>query len=132
VLLVAASVSYTRGYSFDIVDSDGRPQPGDALYTNRFHNAWARIVPRSAASEMGIWQMTTRNRDIVFDLTDRPERWDGSMSNLSFFMSPAVRDVDHSRAGPLLELTDTFARSTTPFSRATTTRRGQCRRCRRS
>ena len=165
VVLVAASVSYTSGYTLDIVDSDGRPQPGYALYTHqghslnpvhpvsynatrltvvrsddngrlkipaafhvhwpfplqthpklwiemiyvpRLHNAWARIVPRSPASEMGIWQMTTRNRVMVFDLSDRPERWDGSMSNLSFFMSPAVRDVDHSRAGPLLELIGHF------------------------
>jgi hypothetical protein len=57
---------------------------------------------------VGIWQMTTRNRAMVFDVSDRPERWHGTLSNLSFFMSPAVRDVDHSRAGPLLELIGHF------------------------
>ena len=45
---------------------------------------------------------------MVFDLTDRPEYWQGTLSNLSFFMSPAVRDVDPSRAGPLLELIGHF------------------------
>jgi len=33
VLLVAASVSYTSGYTLDLVDSDGRPQTAYALYT---------------------------------------------------------------------------------------------------
>jgi hypothetical protein len=165
VLLVAASVSYTSGYTLDLVDSDGRPQTAYALYTHqgywlnpvhpvsynatpltvvrsddngrltipaavhvhwpfplqthpklwiemiyvpRLHNAWARIIQRSPASEVGIWQMTTRNRATVFDVSDRPEHWAGTLSNLSFFMSPAVRDVDHSRAGPLLELIGQF------------------------
>jgi hypothetical protein len=165
VLLVAASVSYTSGYTLDVVDSEGRPQTAYALYTHqgywlnpahpvsynatrftvvrsddngrltvpaavhlhwpfplqthpqlwiemiyvpRLHNAWGRIVRRVPASEAGIWQMTTRNRAMVFDLSDRPERWQGTLSNLSFFMSPAVRDVDHSRAGPLLELVGHF------------------------
>ena len=164
-LLVAASVSYTSGYTLDVVDSDGRPQTAYALYTHqgdwlnpahpvsynatpftvvrsddngrltiptafhvhwpfplqthphlliemiyvpRMHNAWARIVAGSPASEVGIWQMTTGNRAMVFDLSDRPEHWQGTLSNLSFFMSPAVRDVDHSRAGPLLELIGHF------------------------
>ena len=172
VLLVAASVSYTSGSTFDIVDSDGRPQPGYALYNHqghslnpvhpvsynatrltvvrsddngrlkipgafhvhwpfplqthprlwiemiyvpRLHNAWARIVPRSSASEVGLWEMTTRNRLVVFDLTDRPERWNGTLANLSFFMSPAVRDVDHSRTGPLLELIGHFRAEYTAF-----------------
>jgi hypothetical protein len=161
VSLVAASVSYTPGYTLDIVDSAGRPQTGYALYTHqgyslnpahlvsynatrltvvrgddngrltipaafhvhwpfplqthptlwiqmiyvpRLHNAWARIVQRAPASEAGIWQMTTPNRAVVFDVSDRPEDWHGTLSNLSFFMSPAIRDVDPSRAGPLLEL----------------------------
>jgi hypothetical protein len=165
VLLVAASVSYTSGYTLDIVDSDGRPQTGYALYNHqgyslnpvhpvsynatrltvvrsddnghltipaafhvhwpfplqthpklwiemiyvpRMHNAWGRIVRRSPASEVGIWQMTTPNRAMVFDLSNRPEFWQGTLSNLSFFMSSAVRDVDHSRAGPLLELIGHF------------------------
>ena len=30
VLLGAGSVSYTSGYALDVVDSDGRPQPGYA------------------------------------------------------------------------------------------------------
>jgi hypothetical protein len=172
VLLVAASVSYTSGYTFDIVDSDGRPQTGYALYNHqgyslnpahpvsysatrltvvrsddsgrltipaafhvhwpfplqthpklwiemiyvpRLHNAWARIVQRSPASEVGIWQMTTQNRVMVFDLSDRPERWHGTLSNLSFFLSPAVRDVDHSRAGPLLALIGHFRAEYTAF-----------------
>ena len=165
VLLVAASVSYTSGYILDIVDSDGRPQTGYALYNHRgsslnlvhpvsynatrltvvrsddngrltipaavhvhwpfplqthprlwiqmiyvprLHNAWARIVQRSPTSEAGIWQMTTGNRATVFDVSDRPERWHETLSNLSFFMSAAVRDADHSRPGPLLELIGHF------------------------
>jgi hypothetical protein len=165
VLLVAASVSYTGGYTLNIVDSDGRPQTGYALYNHqghslnpvhpvsynatpltvvrsddeghltipaafhvhwpfplqthpklriamiyvpRMHNAWARIVERSPASEAGIWQMTTGNRAIVFDVGNRPERWKDTLSNLSFFMSQAVRDVDHSRAARLLEVIEHF------------------------
>jgi hypothetical protein len=165
VLLVVASVSYTSGYTLDIVDGDGRPQTGYALYTHRgyslnpvhpvsydatrvtvvrsddhgrvtipaafhvhwpfpvqthpklwiamvyvprMHNGLARIVERSPASEVGIWEMTTPNRAMVFDLSDRPEYWQRTLSNLSFFMSSAIRDVDRSRAGPLLELIGYF------------------------
>jgi len=164
-LLVVASVSYTSGDTLDLVDSDGRPQTGYALYTHqgyslnpvhpvsynatrltvvrsddngrltipaavhvhwpfplqthpklwiemiyvpRLHNAWARIVQRSPASETGIWQMMTPNRAMVFDVSVRPERWHDTLSNLSFFMSSAVRDVDHSRPRPLLELIGHF------------------------
>ena len=78
------------------------------IYVPRLHNAWARIVQRSPTSETGVWQMTARNRAVVFDLSDRPELWHGTLSNLSFFMYPAVRDADHSRAGPLLELIGHF------------------------
>ena len=35
VLLVGASVSYTSGYTLDIVDSNGRAQTGYALYTHQ-------------------------------------------------------------------------------------------------
>ena len=161
VLLVAASVSYTSGYTLDLVDSDGRPQTAYALYTHqgywlnpvhpvsynatrftvvrsddngrltipaavhvhwpfplqthpklwiemiyvpRLHNAWARIVQPAPASEAGIWQMTTPNRAVVFDVSDCPEDWHGMLSNLSFFMNAAIRDVDPSKAGPLLAL----------------------------
>jgi hypothetical protein len=172
VLLVAASVSYTSGSTLDIVDSEGRPQPGYALYNHqghllnpvhpvtynatpltivrsddngrlkipgafhlhrpyplqthprlriemiyvpRLHNAWARVVPLSSASEAGLWQMTTGNRLVVFALTDHPERWSGTLANLSFFMSPAVRDVDRSRTGALLELIGHFRAEYTAF-----------------
>jgi hypothetical protein len=165
VLLVAASVSYTSGYTLDLVDRDGHAQPGYALYSHegywlnpvhpvtyratrltvvrsddrgrltipaairvhwpfplqthpglrlsmiyvpRMHNAWARIIDRAPASEPGIWQMTTPNRAVVFDVSDRPERWQETLSNLSFFIAPAVRDVDRSEAGPLLELIGHF------------------------
>jgi hypothetical protein len=165
VLLFAASVSYTSGYTLDVVDSEGRPQTAYALYHHqgywlnpahpvsynatpltvvrsgdngrltipaafhvhwpfpvqthatlwiemiyvpRLHNAWGRIVPRFAASEAGVWQMTTSNRAMVFDVSERPDRWQGTLSNLSFFISPAVRDVDRARAGPLLELIGRF------------------------
>ena len=165
VLLAAASLSYTSGYTLDLVDSGGRPQTGYALYNHqgyslnpvhpvsynatRFtvvrsddhgrlripaafhvhwpfplqthprlriamiyvphsHNAWARIVQRSPASEAGVWQMTARNRAMVFDVSDRVELWAGTLSNLSFFMSDAVRDADRSTAAPLLELIGHF------------------------
>ena len=165
VLLVAASVSYTSGYTLDIVDSEGRPQVAYALYNHQgywlnpvhpvsynatrltvvrgndngrltipgafhvhwpfplqthpklwiemiyvpgLHNAWARFAQRSAASQVGIWQMTTQDRAMVFDVSDHPERWHATLSNLSFFMSPAVRDVDRSRAAPLVELIGHF------------------------
>lgn len=164
-LLVAASVSYTSGYSLDIEDVSGRPQTSYALYNHqgyslnpahpvsynatgltvvrsddnghltipaafhvhwpfplqthprlriamiyvpRSHNAWTRIVERSPASAAGVWQMTARNRAMVVDVSDRPEHWSLTLSNLSFFMYPAVRDADHSRAGPLLELVGHF------------------------
>ena len=165
LLLAAASVSYTPGYTLQIVDSSERPQTAYALYTHqgsslnpvhplsytargvtvvrsdeqgrlripgalhvhwpfplqtpprlwvrmiyvpRMHNAWSRIVVHSPQSEPGVWQMTTPNRAMVFDVSDRPERWEGTLSNLSFFMSEAVRDVDRSRAEPLLELMEHF------------------------
>lgn len=126
VLLLAASVSYTNGYTLDIVDTEERAQTGYALYTHQgyslnpvhpvsynatrltvvrsdddgrltipgafhvhwpfplethpklwiemiyvphLHNAWGRIVQSSPASEVGIWQMTTRTRAMVFDLS---------------------------------------------------------------
>ena len=78
------------------------------IYVPRMHNGWARIVDRSPVSAAGIWHMATPHRAMVFDLSDRPEYWQGTLSNLSFFMSTAVRDVDHSRAGPLLELIGHF------------------------
>jgi hypothetical protein len=174
VLLVVASVSYTSGYTLDIVDGDGSPQTAYALYNHqgyslnlvhpvsynatrltvirsddhgrltipaafhvhwpfplqthpklwidmiyvpRMHNGWARIVGRSPVSAVGFWQMTTPNRAMVFDLSDRPEYWQGTLSNLSFFMTGAVRDVDHSRAGPLLELIGHFRAEYNAFLR---------------
>ena len=72
------------------------------------------LGPRSA-SEAGLWQMTTGNRLVVFALTDHPERWSGTLANLSFFMSPAVRDVDRSRTGALLELIGHFRAEYTAF-----------------
>jgi hypothetical protein len=165
VMLVAASVSYTSGYTLDLVDRDGRPVTGYALYNHqgswvnpvhpvsynatrltvvrsddngrltipaafhlhwpfplqthprlrvqliyvpRMHNTWTRIIERSPSSEAGIWQMTTDSRATVFDVSDRPELWQKTLSDLSFFMRDAIRDVDHSRAGPLLELIGHF------------------------
>lgn len=78
------------------------------IYVPGSHNAWARIIERSPASEAGIWQMTTAHRAIVFDVSDRAELWAGTLSNLSFFMSDAVRDADRSAAASLLELIGHF------------------------
>lgn len=36
-LLIAASVSYTRAYTLEIVDNDGRPQTAYALYNHQGH-----------------------------------------------------------------------------------------------
>jgi hypothetical protein len=164
-LFVAASVSYTSGYTLDLVDDKGRPQTGFALYTHRgswlnpvhpvsydatrltvvrgddngrltipgafhvhwpfplqtrpglwiemiyvpaLHNAWTRIIQRSPQSEAGTWQMMPGNRAMVFDMSDRPEDWQRTLSDLSFFMSSAVRDVDHTKTVPLLELIGHF------------------------
>jgi hypothetical protein len=80
----------------------------EMVYVPQLHNAWARFAQRSAASEVGIWQMMTQDRAMVFDVSDDPERWHATLSNLSFFISPAVRDVDRSKAAPLVELMEHF------------------------
>jgi hypothetical protein len=169
-LLVAASVSYTRSYTLEIVDKEGRPQTAYALYNHQghwlnpvhpvsynatqttvlrgdadgrltipaalhvhlpfpiqthpslsiemvyvpqLHNAGGQIRGGYAASAASAWEMdATRHRAVVFDLSDSPERWRGTLSNLSFFLGPILlgvpRDFDASTAATLVELVEHF------------------------
>jgi hypothetical protein len=52
-----------------------------------------------------------RRRAVVYDLSDSPERWQATLSNLSFFIRPLVsplRAVDASNAEMLIELIGHF------------------------
>lgn len=90
----------------------------EMVYVPRLHNAGGRIGPGYAAALAGSWEMdATRHRAVVFDSSDRLERWKSMLSNLSFFMGRAVSEVDPSNTAPVVELSGTFARSTTPFAR---------------
>jgi hypothetical protein len=177
LLPVAASVSYTAGYTLEIVDSEGRPQRAYALYNHqgqwlnpvhpvsynatqttvtrgddngrltipaafhvhlpfpvqthpslwidmvyvpRLHNAGGRIGGGYAASAAGAWEMdATWHRAVVFDLSDSPERWQGTLSNLSFFLRPILsgppRDFDPATAATLVELVEHFRAEYTGF-----------------
>lgn len=166
VLLVAASASYTSGYTLEIVDKDGRPHVAYALYNHQgqwlnpvhpvtynatertvirggdngrltipgafhlhlpfpikthprlsiemvyvpgLHNAGGRIAPLYVASTAGVWEMdSTGHRAVVFDMSDDPERWQGTLSNLSFFLGPLLpprsQELDPATAATLVEL----------------------------
>jgi len=85
----------------------------EMVYVPQLHNAGGRIGGGYAASTVGAWEMdATSHRAVVFDLSDRPERWQGTLSNLSFFIGPLVsrpfRDVDPSTAAPLIEIIGHF------------------------
>jgi hypothetical protein len=85
----------------------------EMVYVPRLHNAEGRISPGYAASTPGVWEMdAATRRAVVFDLSDRPERWQATLSNLSFFIGPLVAgplsDIDPSAAAPLAELIGHF------------------------
>jgi hypothetical protein len=85
----------------------------EMVYVPRLHNAEGRISPGYAASTAGVWEMdAAARRAVVFDLSDRPERWQGTLSNLSFFIRPlvsgALSDMERSAAVPLAELIGHF------------------------
>jgi hypothetical protein len=168
-LLVAASVSSTRGYTLEIVDADGRPAVAYALfnhqghwlnpahpvsydatprtiirsdagghlrvpsalhlhypfpvqthptlwiemvYVPRLHNAEGRFSKNYAASMAGVWEMDAASRRaVVFDLSDRPERWQATLSHLAFFIRPLVfppGQLDAPTARMLIELIGHF------------------------
>jgi hypothetical protein len=85
----------------------------EMVYVPRLHNAEGRISSGYAASTAGVWETdATARRAVVFDLSDRPERWQATLSNLSFFIRPLVSgvlsDLDLSAAAPLAELIGHF------------------------
>jgi hypothetical protein len=101
----------------------------EMVYVPRLHNAEGRISPSYTASTAGVWEMdAAARRALVFDLSDRPERWQATLSNLSFFIGPLVsgevRDLDHSAAAPLAELIGHFRAEYDAFL----TRHGDVRR----
>ena len=166
VLLVAASASYTSGYTLEIVDNQGRPHVAYALYSHQghwlnpvhpvsynatertfvrsedegrltvpgafhlhlpfpiqthprlsidmvyvpaLHNAGGQIAPSYVPSVAGVWEMDpTGHRAVVYDLSDDPERWQGTISNLSFFLGPLLSplspELDPAAAATLVEL----------------------------
>jgi hypothetical protein len=85
----------------------------EMVYVPRLHNAEGRISSGYVASTAGVWEMdAVTRRAVVFDLSDRPERWQGTLSTLSFFIRPLVsgelRDLDRSEAATLAELIGHF------------------------
>ena len=85
----------------------------EMVYVPQLHNAGGRIGGGYAASTAGAWEMDAASpRAVVFDMSDRPERWHDTLSNLSFFIGPLasrpVGDVDPSTAAPLRELIGHF------------------------
>ena len=61
------------------------------VYVPRLHNTEGWIARDDAASKPGSWEFdAARRRAVVFDLSDRPERWQGTLANLSFFIRPLV------------------------------------------
>jgi hypothetical protein len=85
----------------------------EMVYVPRLHNASGRIGGGYAASTAGVWETDLqRRRALVFDLSDRPERWQGTLSNLVFVIRELVaappRDRDPEAADLLLELISHF------------------------
>jgi hypothetical protein len=112
VLLVAASVSYNSGYTLDIVGDDGTPQTAYALYTHQGY--WLNPVhPVSyTATRLTVIRSNDRGRLTIpaafhvhwpFPLQSHPR-----LSIQLIYGPSAVRDVEHSLAGPLLELIGHF------------------------
>jgi len=85
----------------------------EMVYVPRLHNAEGRISSGYATATAGVWEMdAAARRAVVFDLSDRPERWQATLSNLSFFIRPlvsgALSNLDRSAAAPLAELIGHF------------------------
>lgn len=79
------------------------------VYVPGLHNAGGRIAPLYVASTAGVWEMdSTGHRAVVFDMSDDPERWQGTLSNLSFFLGPLLpprsQELDPATAATLVEL----------------------------
>lgn len=85
----------------------------EMVYVPRLHNAYGRVAGGDAISTAGTWEMDrSGRRAVVFDLSDSPERWQGTLANLSFFIghlvsAPALRR-DGSATAPLIELIGHF------------------------
>jgi hypothetical protein len=174
-LLLVASVTFTRGRTLAIVDSEGRPQVAysvyrhqgsrlnpahpvsydarpptlvrsdsagrlrlpsavhvhlpfplqtgprlwvEVIYVPALHNAGGRIggdytAGDYTASAEGEWEMAPGgNRAVVFDLSGRPERWQATLSTLSFFLgslvAPSRRAADRTEASAIVELIGHF------------------------
>ena len=81
----------------------------DMVYVPELHNAGGRINPGHVATATESWELdVSRHRAVVYDSGDRPERWQSTLSNLSFYMRPAVRDVKPSTAALVVELIEHF------------------------
>jgi hypothetical protein len=85
----------------------------EMVYVPRLHNASGRIGGGYAASTAGVWETDlARARGVAFDLSGDPERWLGTLSNLSFVIRELVsappRDRDRAAADLLLELIGHF------------------------
>jgi hypothetical protein len=70
----------------------------EMVYVPRLHNASGRIGGGYAVSMAGTWEMDkTRHRAVAFDLSDSPERWQGTLANLSFFIGRLASGPSHRR-----------------------------------
>jgi hypothetical protein len=69
-------------------------------YVPRLHNAYGRIAGGDPVATAGTWEMDAAGRRAVaFDLTDSPERWQGTLANLSFFIGHLVSAQSRRRDG---------------------------------
>ncbi len=85
----------------------------EMIYVPALHNAAGQIAPRYTSSKPGVWEMEPDSpRAIAFDLSDGPERWQGALSSLAFFISPLLtpdhRPDDPAEAAALRELVGHF------------------------
>ena len=61
------------------------------IYVPRLHNAEGSIAEDRGPSTIRSWEFDAATRRVTaYDLSDRPERWEGTLSNLSFFVRPLV------------------------------------------
>ena len=69
----------------------------EMVYVPALHNAWGQLNPGSPSSERVFETDLIQPRATVYDLSDRPDRWEGTMRNLasviSRLISPREGDV---------------------------------------
>jgi hypothetical protein len=62
----------------------------EMVYTPAQHNAWGQLNPGSPSYERVFEMDLSQPRAIVHDLSDRPDRWEGTMRNLASVISRLI------------------------------------------